>query len=90
MRIDIALGGYGKASELICGAGCPCLTSDEYGYDCSMGYYLGWLGGDFNGWVNLDTGEIFRKKSYNHRKSPGARWHRVIIRPQVCIDKHGK
>jgi len=92
---------FSENGELCCQEGCPCLDSGEYGYDCNMGYLLGNLEGDFNGWVNRDTGEVLRTKKKRRGRvpygvspldnyiHPGDGWYKAIVRPQECIDAHG-
>lgn len=85
MRIEIKLEGYNGFGYLVCDT-CPCCWSNGQGCGCGLGY---WKRENYeNGVININTGEVLIGEHREKRVADG--WYGASIRPQKCIDKHGR
>ncbi len=77
--MNIELKGFGGHAWRVCDT-CPCSRTDEDG--CRLGYT------QIEGQMHLATGKV--SPGEDRDKTVPSGYYYVTIRPQECIDKHGK
>ena len=86
IEVELADSPYGEYGWKVCDA-CPCLCSGARGMNCGMEY---WKSSRYwNGMINIETGERIDHLD-GERKLDRSVWLMTWIRPQECIDKHGR
>jgi len=84
--MNIELEGYNGHAWRVCNT-CPCCVDVEYSY-CALDHE--WTFGI----LNVKTGQLIEGAkpmvAMTHEYCRANGWHSVLIRPQECIDKHGK
>jgi hypothetical protein len=88
MLIEIHLKGFNGFGWKVCNK-CPLLVEYEWGDACALDY----AGNSTNmhfGWINTINGNFVKVNKQNPNYHHVAEIERVIVRPQQCIDKHGR